>query len=170
MCSINLLKIGADIKYGPSFSLFSVSYQGKSKSDNTYTTHNANLSIPWHTPQQTPTVLSLLTWNCAISNFRGRETELSSLGEWVEQENPVSVRLITGSGGSGKSRLGAEFAISLQIKEDWAAGFIDLADDIRYEIKNNKILFLIESPELNKKHLSKFLKDIAKLDQHNSSA
>ena len=111
MCSINLLKIGADVKYCPSFSLFSVTYQGKGKDNQGINdVIHANLSIPWHLPQQTPTVLSLLTWNCAISNFRGRETQLSSLGEWIEQENPVSVRLITGPGGSGKSRLGAEFA------------------------------------------------------------
>lgn len=164
MCTINLLKIGADIKYGPSFSLFSVTYQGRSKSDET---PHVNLSIPWHSPQKIPTVLSLLTWNCAISNFRGREIELASLYEWVEQENPVSVRFITGRGGSGKSRLGAEFGVSLQIKEDWAAGFIDLTDNLTYEIKSKKILFLIDSPEENKSNLSKFLKNIAKLDQHN---
>lgn len=167
MCSINLLKIGADIKYGPSFSLFSVTYQGKGKDNQGINDVNhANLSIPWHLPQQTPTVLSLLTWNCAISNFRGRETQLSSLGEWIEQENPVSVRLITGQGGSGKSRLGAEFASLLKIKEDWATGFIDLADDISYEVDSDKILFLIESPELHKKPLSKLLKHLAKLDQY----
>lgn len=164
MCTINLLKIGADIKYGPSFSLFSVTYQGGSKS---YDAPHVNLSIPWHSPQKIPTVLSLLTWNCAISNFRGREIELASLYEWVEQENPVSVRFIIGRGGSGKSRLGAEFGVSLQIKDDWDAGFIDLTENVTYEIKNKKILFLIDSPEINKGHLSKFLKTIARLDQHN---
>lgn len=167
MCSINLLKIGADVKYGPSFSLFSVTYQGKGKDNQGINDVNhTNLSIPWHQPQQTPTVLSLLTWNCAISNFRGRETQLSSLDEWIEQENPVSVRFITGQGGSGKSRLGAEFASLLKIKEGWAAGFIDLADDISYEVDSDKILFLIESPELHKKPLSKLLKHLVKIDQY----
>lgn len=161
MPSINLLKIGVDINYGPSFSIFSVPYKEKEGKNSPV---SINLSVPWHIPQQDPTVLSLLTWNCAISNFRGRESELLSLNKWVEQDNPVSLRFITGPGGSGKNRLAAEFARSLQLKE-WSAGFVDLDKQISYEVKNNNVLFLIDSPELSKNNFKILLKDVSMLDQ-----
>ena len=43
-------------------------------------------------------------------DFTGRESQLKRMGTWRSEENPVSVLLVHGPGGQGKSRLGLHFA------------------------------------------------------------
>lgn len=56
--------------------------------------------------------------------FHGREKELDELVAWSIADAPLSVRLVTGPGGMGKSRLLIELSRRLRI-EGWAAGFLD---------------------------------------------
>jgi hypothetical protein len=54
--------------------------------------------------------------------FHGRGLELKELHDWCKSPVPVSVRLVTGAGGIGKTRLMIELCQQLQ-QSYWAAGF-----------------------------------------------
>lgn len=61
--------------------------------------------------------------------FHGRDRELIDLYEWCSDGEPVAVRLYTGAGGMGKTRLALEIARHLR-DERWQAGFLP-DDDAR---------------------------------------
>ncbi|MEZ5931284.1 MAG: hypothetical protein R3F54_04935 [Alphaproteobacteria bacterium] len=59
----------------------------------------------------------------------GRETEQRSLRDWLETGETLIVRVMTGQGGSGKTRLALDLCDHLP-SEDWQAGFAD-GDDLK---------------------------------------
>ena len=59
----------------------------------------------------------------------GREEEQRSLREWLNAGEKLSIRVLTGQGGSGKTRLALDLCDSLP-DEEWQAGFID-GDDLK---------------------------------------
>jgi hypothetical protein len=56
--------------------------------------------------------------------FHGRDNDLRDLAAWCERADPLLVRLYTGAGGMGKSRLLFE-ACTQQLARNWRAGFLD---------------------------------------------
>jgi hypothetical protein len=58
----------------------------------------------------------------------GRDAEMASLRQWLAGEEPVSIRVMVGAGGRGKTRLALEFAREIA-KEGWLAGFVT-ADEL----------------------------------------
>jgi hypothetical protein len=56
--------------------------------------------------------------------FHGRESDLRSLEDWCERSDSLLVRLYTGAGGMGKSRLLLE-TCNHQLAKGWRAGFLD---------------------------------------------
>lgn len=62
----------------------------------------------------------LLQARYAVVDFIGRHTELQDLAAWRDSSDPVSVLLLHGSGGQGKTRLATQFA---QVSRDlgWQA-------------------------------------------------
>ncbi len=66
----------------------------------------------------------LLLPEFGIVPFQGREAELADLEEWCRSATPVALRVLTGGGGSGKSRLAAETAVRMA-GQGWQAGFTD---------------------------------------------
>ncbi|MEU2855213.1 hypothetical protein [Streptomyces syringium] len=52
----------------------------------------------------------LLLARQGVVSFTGRSAELARLGEWRDSTRPVSVLLLHGPGGQGKTRLAAQFA------------------------------------------------------------
>ncbi|MBO0496882.1 tetratricopeptide repeat protein [Pseudomonas sp. Marseille-Q1929] len=52
-----------------------------------------------------------------------REPFLASQIEWVESDYPIAVRLLTGAGGVGKTRLALEMCLKLT-RQGWSAGFL----------------------------------------------
>ncbi|GAB4085844.1 hypothetical protein GCM10028784_24740 [Myceligenerans cantabricum] len=65
-----------------------------------------------------------------IVPFAGRDAEMAELGTWAGGTDPVRVRLLTGMGGSGKSRLGVELSSRLA-RRRWRTVRLDPADDPR---------------------------------------
>ncbi|MEM8949489.1 MAG: hypothetical protein AAGA21_10315 [Pseudomonadota bacterium] len=59
----------------------------------------------------------------------GRDDERASLREWLNSGEKLSIRVLTGQGGSGKTRLALDLCDSLS-EEEWQAGFID-GDDLK---------------------------------------
>jgi hypothetical protein len=56
--------------------------------------------------------------------FHGRTDDLASLDEWCDRRDSLLLRLYTGAGGMGKSRLLLE-ACDRRLRRGWRAGFLD---------------------------------------------
>ena len=66
---------------------------------------------------------ALLRAEYGVVPFHGRDDELGHLRGWCGGEAPVKVRLYTGAGGMGKTRLALELCRRLR-DEGWQAGFL----------------------------------------------
>ena len=68
----------------------------------------------------------------------GREAEMKALWDWLHSGEPISVRLMTGDAGAGKTRLAFELIWRLAIEEGdaWQAGRLS-SDDLRLLIQDN---------------------------------
>jgi Tetratricopeptide repeat len=53
----------------------------------------------------------------------GRDAEMASLRQWLAGQEPVSIRVMVGAGGRGKTRLALELAREIA-KDGWLAGFV----------------------------------------------
>lgn len=64
----------------------------------------------------------LLSWKSRLTGLIGREQELQTLHAWADAPQQINCRLITGEGGTGKTRLAFEFARQLREHKGWQAG------------------------------------------------
>ncbi|TXI27883.1 MAG: toll/interleukin-1 receptor domain-containing protein [Nitrosomonas oligotropha] len=64
----------------------------------------------------------LLSWKSRLTGLIGREQELQTLHAWTDAPQQISCCLITGEGGTGKTRLAFEFARQLRESKGWQAG------------------------------------------------
>ena len=64
----------------------------------------------------------LLSWKSRLTGLIGRERELQTLRAWADAPQQISCCLITGEGGTGKTRLAFEFARQLRERKGWQAG------------------------------------------------
>lgn len=74
----------------------------------------------WH-PEDSPG--ALLRADYGVVPFHRREQELADLEGWSHQEAPLKVRLYTGPGGMGKTRLAFELCRRLR-DQGWRVGFV----------------------------------------------
>ena len=65
----------------------------------------------------------LLDADYGAVGFSGRQVQLDALSAWATSPAPVSVCLVTGAGGSGKTRLGAE-VVDQFAAQGWVTGFL----------------------------------------------
>ncbi|MBW2644877.1 MAG: tetratricopeptide repeat protein [Deltaproteobacteria bacterium] len=107
-------------------------------------------------------MFSLLSWHTCISDFAGREKEINELEIWATGRQAVSVKFVTGEGGTGKSRLAAEFAERLN-KRKWSAGFVDLRKAQSFPVEKQGTLLIVDYPEENRDGVTEFLRDLAGL-------
>jgi hypothetical protein len=57
-----------------------------------------------------------------VVSLIGRDRETSDLRRWLDDPSPMSVRVLVGAGGRGKTRLALELARAIS-KDGWLAGF-----------------------------------------------
>ena len=61
----------------------------------------------------------------------GREQELAELRAWLVSDKRISVRVLTGRAGAGKTRLSLELCEEL-FTEGWAPGFVESGELARF--------------------------------------
>ena len=66
----------------------------------------------------------------------GRETELTDLRAWLRKEPAISLRVLTGNAGYGKTRLALEL-IEEMAPQGWCAGFLTRAELKRFRGQHN---------------------------------
>ena len=66
---------------------------------------------------------ALLRADVAAVDFHGRDAEMQRLQAWCTSDPPVSVRLATGAGGMGKTRLFLQLCERMR-SEGWRSGFL----------------------------------------------
>jgi tetratricopeptide (TPR) repeat protein len=77
----------------------------------------------------------------------GRDEELADLRAWLASGKPISIRVLTGPAGSGKTRLALELCEEM-FELGWAAGFVDSAELARFQDKQNLAAWDWERPTL----------------------
>jgi hypothetical protein len=78
----------------------------------------------------------LSAYRSDVVNLAGREPEMADLRLWLERETPVSIRVLVGAGGRGKTRLALELARSIT-DEGWLAGFANEDELDRFRAQNH---------------------------------
>jgi len=99
---------------------------------NSRITHNAFFNLPIRQWDESLAPTALLRAEYRIVPFHGRENESREILAWCSSKPPVAIRVYTGPGGAGKSRLFAELCLKLQDKQ-WNVGFTIPNNDITLE-------------------------------------
>lgn len=89
---------------------------------------NIPLAIPaqtWSEKDDHPA--GLLRAEYRVVDFHGREREMEELSEWSQEDRSCAVRLLTGQGGMGKTRLLLEAAMQ-HAEKGWLAGFLTMGE------------------------------------------
>lgn len=98
-----------------------------------------------HTGHAMDSPVSLLRPEAGVVRFRGRRRELRDIADWRGSRRPAAIRLVTGPGGQGKTRL-ALAAVEEARRDGWAAGFLaDRADidELREFVSSSSVPLLL---------------------------
>jgi hypothetical protein len=138
-------------------------------SQSLYQDARALISIPkrhWDQKTSSPAALLRADVDCAVP-FHGRIKEMADLEAWCHKDLPVSIRLYTGSGGVGKTRLFVEFCRRL-VDEGWLSGFLDslaakvLPDRWRqFASLSTPIFVVIDYAEIRRNELVSLLREFS---------
>lgn len=130
---------------------------------------SATLRVPefeWR-PEVSPPG-ALLRAEYGIVPFHGREKERSDLHAWCTEGPAVRVRLYTGPGGMGKTRLALEIAKTLK-QEGWRAGFLesDLSPEEAWKAvsrRGGQVLAIVDYAETRRELLVPLLRRLYATD------
>lgn len=114
----------------------------------------------WQQLPKTPEPFLLLDWRVRLSQHKGRAKELSSLLAWACDAQPLGVRLVTGPGGSGKTRLAAELSDRLR-RRGWRTGFLGSGGCLGAWPLSGPSLLVIDYPEERGPELADFFENLA---------
>ena len=109
---------------------------------------------------------ALLRADHAIVPFHGREEELDIYKRWVMDDKTFVARLLTGSGGMGKTRFARELCLQVQ-QEGIISGFLDIAEieSCRFDLKSGligKSLVVIDYAESAEEVIEEILRIVIK--------
>jgi hypothetical protein len=114
---------------------------------------------------------ALLRAEYGVVPFHRREKELTDLQDWCRDTSPVRVRLYTGPGGMGKTRLALEVALKMR-DEGWWTGFVT-NEAIQSPEKTwkalarpeGKLLLIVDYTETNRPFLIPVLREMYRLER-----
>ncbi len=112
-------------------------------------------------PESNLSPFELLRWQQRLTGFIGRKAELHQLTAWAESEPPVSLMLISGGPGTGKTRLAVELAERLT-EVGWNAGLFDLTTQLPLALEEKGNLLILDDPEVHSEQLYKLLQSTTK--------
>jgi len=122
---------------------------------------------PWRKDIDSPGAL-LRAQYCVVP-FHGREKELGDLQDWCRDPSPVKVRLYTGPGGMGKTRLALEAARKMK-EEGWWSGFVTneaiQSPEPTWKAlarPKGKLLLIVDYAETHRPFLIPILREMARL-------
>ncbi len=119
------------------------------------------LTIPWRSEPHN-TIDSMLHWRSRLpETLYGRDEELQTLTAWAETGPKISIFLLHGEGGVGKTRLAFEFAEQL-IEKGWRAGQLGKQQtQFASDFSDNGLLLIIDYPEERQDTVQTLLENIA---------
>lgn len=124
---------------------------------------------PWRPDRSPPGALLRADHEGAVP-FHGREKETADIESWCSDDAVVGVRLYTGAGGMGKTRLFIELCKSLEAK-GWRAGFLNkqaanAEPELWSEIisQQGPLLVVVDYAETRRKELGYLLREAFKAD------
>ncbi|MBF0629449.1 MAG: tetratricopeptide repeat protein [Magnetococcales bacterium] len=120
------------------------------------------LTFPEVEPHRDDTTLLLPESNAVF--LLGRSRELAELSAWCQKETPLSVRVMVGPGGMGKTRLAMEFCRH-QRTLGWKGGFLKRGDldaflqkpDWNHWFPDGNTLIVLDDASWSSEHLKKWL-------------
>ena len=109
----------------------------------------------WRRHPRNPDVFQLLSWHVRLTKLYSRDGELDELLAWAcDEANEPRVRVVTGPGGIGKTRLAAELCDSLW-QGGWEVDFLDFNRDVTPSGLGT--LWVVDYPEEKQGELGEFL-------------
>ena len=126
------------------------------------------LSLPWRDPVPGTGVLetfNLLTWRSRLAEtLVGRDDTSGRLLAWARDDpRPIAIRLLSGPGGAGKSRLAAEVMDTLR-KQGWSTGLIALDKTTTLPIGKGGLFVAIDYAEANREGVRNLLRGAGRLE------
>jgi hypothetical protein len=117
--------------------------------------------LPWRDlPDDPDAVFALLSWHARLAPLTGREKGKNGLLQWARQGRNARIRLLTGPGGVGKSRLAAEVTEELRV-EGWTAGFVRANDPIVVPLRRAGLFLVVDYPEEHPDEVRTLLREVA---------
>ena len=89
----------------------------------------------------------MLTAQARAIEMFGRAAEMRGLGRWLRNDRAITVRVLTGTAGTGKTRLALEL-VDEAIGHDWDAGFVTDRELVRFAAQANLAAWGWQNPTL----------------------
>jgi hypothetical protein len=106
----------------------------------------------------------LLSWRTRLTELVGQEAEMQSLVSWAESTDKGStVRLLSGLGGAGKSRMAAEVAMIMR-ERGCSAGFVNLFGKEVWRVNEAGLVAILDYPEQHIERTLAIIKSLGALD------
>ncbi len=118
-----------------------------------------------------PDIFAALHWKTHLTKLFGRNKEKEEIIKWARDPDTkeIKVMLISGPGGSGKSRLAGEVVGELIRKHNWSGGFPVFEQSIagdNYDGSGNGVVVVIDYPEEDSDQVDVILKRAGKETQY----
>jgi len=125
----------------------------------------ARLSIPFKPNSLTDSIDSLLIWQSQLTPLIGRDETVDELMQWAKTGPRISLKLIHGAGGVGKTRLAFEVASQLR-EQQWEAGQLaSLGNGSAFRLGTNGTLLVIDYPEQQPERVQQLLQAIKEAEE-----
>lgn len=117
-------------------------------------------------PHQSLDIFNLFSWRSRLApTLVGRDADRERLLAWAKDDSKrLSLRLLTGPGGAGKSRLAAEVAQQLR-DEGWISGVADMSGETPFPLGSMGVFVIIDYPEAHREAVRRLLRTAGRLEK-----